>query len=154
MSDNRTAVHTDRRVAIHPQAGFSLLEMIIVLVLMGLIAALVVPRLTGVLGKNKVRATKVQIELLANAVERFQIDVGRYPTQEEGLTALLVKPQDIDADSWDGPYTEKNFVPKDSWNKEFIYQPGENGRYLIVSYGADGKPGGQGENTDLDNRNT
>ncbi len=135
-------------------AGFSLLEMIIVLVLMGLIAALVVPRLTGVLGKNKVRATKVQIQLLATAIERYQIDVGKYPTQEQGFSALLTKPQDVEADAWDGPYTEKNFVPKDAWNHEFIYNAGKDSRYVIMSYGADGQPGGEGDDADLDNRNT
>jgi general secretion pathway protein G len=138
----------------HAAAGFSLLEMIIVLVLMGLIAALVVPRLTGVLGKNKVRATKVQIQLLATAIERYQIDVGQYPTQEQGFNALLTKPQDVEAEVWDGPYTEKNFVPKDAWNHEFIYNAGKDSRYVIMSYGADGQPGGEGDNADLDNRNT
>lgn len=135
-------------------SGFSLLEMIIVLVLMGLIAALVVPRLTGVLGKNKVRVTKTQIELLANAIERYQIDVGKYPTQEQGLGALLTRPQDVDVDAWDGPYTEKNFIPKDAWGHDFIYDAGKDDRYLITSYGADGQPGGEGDAADFDNRNT
>ncbi|RMH25352.1 MAG: type II secretion system protein GspG [Planctomycetota bacterium] len=134
--------------------GFSLLEMIIVLVLMALLAALVVPRLTGVLGKNKARATRVQIELLAGAVERFNLDVGRYPTAEEGLAALVERPPTVEEDAWDGPYTEKNFVPKDGWGHDFLYRYDEDGRYLIVSLGADGRPGGDGENADLDNRNT
>lgn len=132
--------------------GFSLLEMIIVLVLMGLLAALVVPRLTGVLGENKVRATRVQIELLANAVERFNLDAGRYPTAEEGLEVLVSRPADLDEATWNGPYTEKDFVPRDAWGRDFVYRFDDNGRYVIASLGADGRPGGDGENADLDNR--
>lgn len=135
-------------------AGFSLLEMIIVLVLMGLLAALVVPRLTGILGKNKARATRVQIELLANAVERFNLDVGRYPTRDEGLAALITRPAEIQAENWDGPYTEKNFIPKDAWGHDFLYLFDEDGRFLVRSLGADNAQGGDGDNTDLDNRNT
>lgn len=134
--------------------GFSLLEMIIVLVLMGLLAALVVPRLTGVLSKNKARATRVQIQLLASAVERYNLDVGQYPTAEQGLGALVTRPQDVEPESWDGPYTEKNFVPKDSWGRDFVYRFDKDGRFLIESLGADGRPGGDGDNADLDNRNT
>jgi len=128
--------------------------MIIVLVLMALLAALVAPRLMGVLGKNKARATRVQIELLANAVERFNLDVGRYPTAEEGLSALVDRPVAVDEDAWDGPYTEKNFVPTDGWGRDFAYRFDDDGRYLIISLGADGRTGGDGEDADLDNRNT
>ncbi len=132
--------------------GFSLLEMIIVLVLMGLLAALVAPRLTGILGKNKVRTTKVQVEMLASAVERFNLDVGRYPTAQEGLMALVERPQDIPEDTWDGPYTEKDFVPKDGWGRDFTYEIGENSRFIVKSFGADGSPGGDNDNADIDNR--
>lgn len=128
--------------------------MIIVMVLMALLAALVVPRLTGILGENKVRATRVQIGLLASAVERFNLDVGRYPTADEGLSALITKPQEVDSEVWDGPYTEKNFIPKDAWKHDFQYLIDENNRFLIRSLGADGAQGGEGENADLDNRNT
>jgi general secretion pathway protein G len=145
VSQDFTARHARGR-------AFSLLEMIIVLVLMGLLAALVAPRLTGILGKNKVRATKVQVEMLASAIERFNLDVGRYPTQQEGLTVLIERPQDVPEDTWDGPYTEKDFVPKDGWGRDFVYEIGENSRFVIKSYGADGSPGGEGESADIDNR--
>lgn len=134
--------------------AFSLLEMIIVLVLMGLLAALVLPRLGGIVGKNKVRATQVQIEMLAGAIERFNLDVGRYPTQAEGFESLITRPQDVAPEVWDGPYTEKNYIPKDGWGRDFVYVFDESGRFIVRSWGADGVQGGEGENADLDNRNT
>lgn len=144
--------HTPTRAGAPRVRGFSLLEIIIVLVLMGLLAALVAPRLTGILGKNKVRTTKVQVEMLASAVERFNLDVGRYPTAQEGLGALVERPQDVPEDTWDGPYTEKDFIPTDGWGRDFIYEIGDNSRFVIKSLGADGAPGGEGENADIDNR--
>jgi len=134
------------------QRGFSLLEMLVVLVIMGLLVALVLPRVAGNIGKGKVQTTRAQIELLASAVNQFMLDVGRYPTQEEGLEALLHRPEGVDETLWDGPYLEKDFVPKDGWGREFLYLLDDGGRFVIRSLGADGKPGGEGENADLDNR--
>lgn len=132
--------------------GFSLLEMLVVLVIMGLLVALVLPRVAGNIGKGKVQTTRAQIELLASAVNQFMLDVGRYPTQEEGLEALLRRPEGVDETLWDGPYLEKDFIPKDGWGRDFLYLLDEKGRFVIRSLGADGRPGGEGENADLDNR--
>lgn len=130
--------------------GFSLLEILIVLAIMGLLAALVASRLSGTFGGSQVKATKVQIEQLAVAVERFRTDVQRYPTEQEGLAALLTKPQDTEG--WAGPYLEKNVLPKDAWRRDFIYREDAVFGFRIISLGADGREGGEGENADLDNR--
>ena len=95
-----------------------------------------------------------QLELLSTGVARFYMDMQRYPTAEEGLRVLLERPQGPGSDKWEGPYLEKDFIPKDGWEREFIYEPGENGRFIVKSLGADGTIGGEGENRDLDNRST
>lgn len=130
--------------------GFSLLEMLFVVAIIGLIAALVLPNLRGGFGKGQVSTTKAQIALLAGAVERFRLDVGRYPAESEGLQSLLEKPSE--AEGWNGPYLDKDTMPKDGWSRAFIYKEGEGGRFVVRSLGADGKEGGEGEAADLDNR--
>lgn len=132
--------------------AFSLVELMIVITIIGLIVALVAPRLAGALGRGRVQSTRAQIELLAGAVTQFNLDVGRYPTTEEGLGALLEKPQGVEDDKWLGPYLEKDFIPTDAWDREFIYENPGDGRFVIRSLGADGQPGGEGDNADLDNR--
>ena len=134
--------------------GFSLLEMLVVVIIMGLLVALVAPRIIGEVGKATVKTTKAQVELLSGAVNRFYLDVKRYPTQEEGLRVLLERPAEASAaERWNGPYLEKDEVPKDGWGRDFIYEiRSEDGAFLIRSLGADGRPGGEGENADLDNR--
>lgn len=132
--------------------GFSLLELLIVVAIIALLAALVAPRLVGALTDSRVKTTRAQIGLLVSGVEQFYIDVGRYPTQEEGLGALLERPMGVEEDVWHGPYLDKDFVPDDGWGRAFIYTFDERGRYVIRSLGADGRPGGTGENADLDNR--
>lgn len=129
------------------QAGFTLIELMIVLFILGLLAALVAPRMMGRVGKAKQKTAQTQIQMLATALEMFYLDVGRYPTEDEGLKALYERPANLPA--WNGPYLEKG-VPKDPWGHDYVYKcPGQNSPYDIISYGADGAPGGEGENQDL-----
>ncbi len=128
--------------------GFTLMELLIVMVILGLLAALVGPRLFGKVGKAKIKAAKAQITLLETALDEFRLDVGRYPTTEEGLKALVEKP--TDAPGWDGPYLKKNKVPLDPWGHPYHYKcPGDHGDYDLYSLGRDGEPGGQGEDADV-----
>jgi len=126
--------------------GFTLIELLIVMVIIGLIAALVGPRLFPKLGKGKQSAAKAQIELLGQALDQYRLDVGRYPTTQEGLNSLNVNPG---VDRWQGPYLKKE-LPQDPWGRPYQYQcPGNNGEYDLFSYGADGVPGGEGEDADV-----
>jgi general secretion pathway protein G len=129
------------------QSGFTLVELMIVLFILGLLTALVAPRLMGRVGKAKQKTAQTQIHMLSTALELFYLDVGRYPTEEEGLKALSQKPGNLPG--WGGPYLEKD-VPKDPWGSDYVYKnPGENSPYDIISYGADKAPGGEGENQDI-----
>lgn len=132
-------------------SGFTLIEIMIVMVIIAMLAALVGPRLMGALSGSKVKATKIQIETLSNAVDTFHIDTGRYPTQQEGLTALLENPPATPIPNWNGPYLRKNKIPTDEWGKPFFYANPSTHRmsFDIYSYGADGKPGGGGDDTDI-----
>jgi general secretion pathway protein G len=126
--------------------GFTLIELLIVMVIIGLIAALVGPRLFPKLGKGKQSAAKAQIELLGQGLDQYRLDVGRYPTTQEGLNALNVNPG---VERWEGPYLKKE-LPQDPWGKPFLYQyPGSHGEYDLYSLGADGAPGGEGEDADV-----
>lgn len=130
--------------------GFSLLEMLIVVAIIGLIATLVFSRLGGTYGKSQVRVTEAQIQAAAAAIERFKMDVGRYPLEEEGFSVLLEAPPDTP--SWAGPYLDRDEEPKDGWNRPLIYQIDERWGFRVISYGADGRPGGEGDNSEIDNR--
>lgn len=138
----------------HPRraAGFTLIELLIVMVIIGLLAALVGPRLFGHLGKSEVKAAKAQIEMLGTALDGLRLDVGRYPSTEEGLKLLWTKPENPDiAATWHGPYTKKP-VEKDPWGNAYVYKaPGEHGDYDLSSLGKDGKDGGNDENADIHN---
>ena len=130
-------------------AGFTLIELMIVLFILGLLAALVAPRLMGRVGKAKQKTAQAQIQLLATALDLFHLDVGRYPTEDEGLKVLYQKPESLTA--WAGPYLDK-LTPKDPWGREYNYKcPGEHGPYDLWSMGADGQPGGEGESSDITN---
>jgi len=134
--------------------GFTLLELLVVLVIIGLLVALVAPRVVEHVGKSKVKTTLAQIALLESAVQQFRLDTDRLPTKEEGLSVLLRRPQGVTDQGWDGPYLGKNALPRDGWHHDFEYSFDEHSRFVIRSLGADGRPGGQDENADLDNRNT
>lgn len=128
-------------------AGFTLVELLVVMVIIGMLAALVVPRFVRQEEKAKSKAAKAQVELLETALDTFRLDVGRYPTTQEGLDALRRKPGG--ADRWDGPYLKKE-LPLDPWGRAYVYlSPGEHGPYDLLSYGADGASGGDGDNKDV-----
>ncbi|HWP57286.1 MAG TPA: type II secretion system major pseudopilin GspG [Candidatus Acidoferrales bacterium] len=127
--------------------GFSLIELLVVMVIIGLLAALVLPQFVRQEEKAKVKAARAQIELLGTALDTFRLDVGRYPTTQEGLEALRRQPGGVER--WDGPYLKKE-VPVDPWGNPYIYRsPGEHGPYDLLSYGADKAPGGDGDNRDV-----
>jgi general secretion pathway protein G len=127
--------------------GFTLIELMVVVVILGLLAAFVAPRFFGKLSTAKLKAAKVQIEMFGTALDGFRLDVGRYPTTEEGLKALREKPSG--ADKWEGPYLPKE-IPLDPWGNAYVYRsPSEHGDYDIISYGLDKAEGGEGENQDV-----
>ena len=129
--------------------GFTLIEILIVMVILGLLAALVGPKMFGKVGKSRQKTAKVQISLFETSLDTFRLDMGRYPTTEEGLEVLREKPSN--SDKWDGPYIPKR-IPQDPWQNPYEYNsPGEEGDYEIISYGADGKSGGEKENKDIVN---
>jgi general secretion pathway protein G len=126
--------------------GFTLVELLIVMVIIGMLAALVFPRLIPKVGKGKQSAAKAQIELLGQALDQFRLDTGRYPTTSEGLNALAANPG---IPNWDGPYLRKA-LPNDPWGRPYHYEaPGSHGDYDLLSYGADGSLGGEEENKDI-----
>ena len=130
-------------------SGFTLIELLVVMIIIGLLAALVGPRFIRQEEKAKLKAARAQIELLSTSLDTFRLDVGRYPTSEEGLDALLRKPGSVD--KWDGPYLKKD-VPLDPWSKAYVYKsPGDHGAFDLLSYGADGVAGGEGDNHDIAN---
>jgi general secretion pathway protein G len=131
------------------EAGFTLIELMIVLFIIGLLVALVAPRLLSRVGKAKQKTAQAQIHLLSTALDLFNLDVGRYPNTEEGLKALWEKPENLP--SWGGPYLDKS-VPNDPWGRPYVYKcPGDHGPYDLYSLGADGAEGGEGENQDITN---
>jgi general secretion pathway protein G len=133
---------TDRR-----PRGFTLLELLVVMVIIGLLAGFVGPRLFAQIGKSEQKVTRAQVDALQKALDQYHIDVGRYPSTEQGLQALVTKP--AEEAKWTGPYLAKA-VPKDAWGRDYIYQsPGEHGDYDLQSNGKDGRPGGDGDNADI-----
>ena len=133
------------------QRGMTLIELLVVLVILGLIASLAGPQVMKYLGSAKTDTAKQQIHLFDGVLDGYKLDNGRYPSTQEGLAALVAAPAGVG--SWKGPYLKKNSVPKDPWGNDYIYaSPGEQNRpYDILCYGADGKPGGEGENKDVNN---
>ena len=134
------------------QQGFSLIELLIVMVIIGLLASLVGPKMFGKVGKSKQKSAKAQISMFETALDMYRLDMGKYPTDDMGLRALRAKPDGAADDTkWDGPYLPKE-IPLDPWGNEYQYHsPSEHGDYEIFSYGADGAEGGEGEDQDIFN---
>jgi len=129
-------------------AGFTLLELLVVIVIIGLLAAYVGPKYFSQLGKSEVTVARAQIEAFEKSLDTYRLDVGRYPSTEEGLNALMSAPPTAAA-KWNGPYLKKG-VPADPWGHAYQYRaPGTKGEYEIVSLGKDGQPGGAGEAADI-----
>jgi len=129
-------------------SGFTLIELLVVLVILGLLAGLVGPRVIKHLGESKSKTAILQIEELSSALDLYRLEVGSYPTTEQGLIALVEQPAGMD--QWNGPYLRKKTIRLDPWGESYIYQsPGENDAFDISSLGADKSPGGEGEARDI-----
>ncbi|MCP4285026.1 MAG: type II secretion system major pseudopilin GspG [Gammaproteobacteria bacterium] len=130
------------------RSGFTLIELLVVLVILGLLAGLVGPKVVSYLGRGKTDTAKLQIEQLAAAMDLYLLDVGRYPSADAGINALLQN--NSDSKNWRGPYLRKDQVPLDPWGNQFHYEPpGERGNIQLYSLGADNAEGGEGDNADI-----
>jgi general secretion pathway protein G len=132
-------------------SGFTLLELLVVMVIIGLLAGFVAPRYFAQVGKSQIKVARAQIDALDKALDQFRLDVGRYPTSEEGLAALVAAPSG--EGRWSGPYLKKG-VPADPWGRPYVYQqPGTHGGndFDLFSFGKDGRAGGSGEDADVTN---
>lgn len=130
------------------ERGFTLMEMLVVLVVIGLIAAVAIPQIMGLLGSAKGKAAKIQLETLSHSLSFYQIDVGEYPTTAQGLKALWQAPGPVAG--WSGPYVRREKQLLDPWGRPFLYRaPATKGPYELHTLGADGKEGGSGEDADL-----
>lgn len=129
--------------------GFTLLELLVVMVIIGLLAGYVGPRFFAQIGKSEVKTARAQIDAFEKALDQYRLDIGRYPSTEQGLQALMAAPAGVNR--WAGPYLRKA-VPADPWGQAYQYrQPGEHGDFDIFSFGTDGQPGGEGEAADVGN---
>ena len=130
-----------------PARGFTLLELLVVMVIIGLLAGFVGPRLFAQIGKSESKVARAQIDALQKALDQYRIDTGRYPATDAGLAALVQRP--ADESRWAGPYLAKA-VPADPWGRAYLYTaPGQHRDYDLLSYGRDGQVGGEGDNADL-----
>jgi len=129
--------------------GFTLLELLVVMVIIGLLVGYVAPRYFGQIGKSEVKVAKAQIDAFEKALDQYRLDTGHYPSSEAGLNALVTKP--AGEPKWAGPYLKKS-VPPDPWERPYVYKaPGAHGEFDLLSYGKDGQPGGTGEAADITN---
>jgi general secretion pathway protein G len=148
MTGLRRPARWFRRRARRDERGFTLVEILVVITIIGLIMALVGPRVINYLGEAKVKAARIQIESFSSALDLYYLDAGRYPSSSEGLTALAQRPGG--AATWNGPYLKGGVVPNDPWGRPYLYRaPGEHGAFDIVSYGSDGQEGGTGTAADI-----
>lgn len=130
------------------EQGFTLVEMLVVITIIGLIMGLIGPRVLNYLSESKVKAAKIQLQSFSSALDLYYLDAGRFPSASEGLAALVRQPPGVSA--WNGPYLKGGSVPKDPWNNAYVYRsPGERGPYDIRSYGSDGQEGGTGVAADI-----
>ncbi len=137
-----------RRRSLEREGGFTLVEILVVITIIGMIMALVGPRVLNYLAESKVKTAKIQIQSFASAIDLFYLDAGRYPSNAEGLSALVQPASGVAA--WNGPYLKGGSVPSDPWGHPYVYRsPSEHGAYEIVSYGADGQEGGTGTAADI-----
>jgi general secretion pathway protein G len=149
MSMTRQLHQRPRRRARGGEAGFTLVEILVVITIIGLIMALVGPRVLNYLAESKVKAARIQVESFASSLDLFYLDAGRYPSTSEGLVALAQRPGGIE--TWNGPYLRTGLVPNDPWGHAYIYRsPGEHGPYDIISLGSDGQQGGTGTAADIE----
>ena len=136
------------RTARSNMSGMTLIEILVVLVLIGIVLGIVGGNFIGRGEKAKADAAKIEIGQISQALDLFKLEIGRYPTSQEGLQALISAPAGVT--NWNGPYWKKSTLPKDPWGNEYRYSaPGQHGPYDIMSYGADGKEGGEGANKDI-----
>ncbi len=136
------------------EKGFTLIELMVVIVILGILAGLIVPRIMGRPEEARQAKARIQIESIETALKLYKLDNGSYPTTEQGLQALVEPPEVGElAESWrEGGYLEKGKIPKDPWGEEYVYlSPGTQGDFDLMSYGADGEPGGEGKNKDITN---
>ncbi|MFA5240860.1 MAG: type II secretion system major pseudopilin GspG [Sulfuricella sp.] len=130
--------------------GFTLLELLVVMVIIGLLAGYVGPKYFAQIGKSEIKTARAQIDALGKALDQYRLDTGHYPPTAQGLVALVTQPSG--ETKWDGPYLQKNAVPPDPWGNPYAYKfPGEHGDYDLLSYGHDGQPAGTGEAADITN---
>lgn len=133
----------------HCAKGFTLLELLVVMVIIGLLAGYVGPKYFGQVGKSEVKVARAQIDAFEKALDQYRLDTGHYPSTSQGMSALMSKP--ANEAKWDGPYLKKA-LPSDPWGNAYQYrQPGEHGEFDLYSYGKDGQQGGTGENADITN---
>lgn len=138
----------NKRIRNIRESGFTLLELLVVLAIMGMLAAIIAPQVIRYLGTSRTSTAKVQIQYVMQGLELFRLDVGRYPTQQEGLEALVVAP--ATAQSWNGPYLKKESALRDPWGVNYLYQvPGQHGEVDVFTLGQDKAPGGTGEAQDV-----
>ena len=133
--------------SLHLPRGFTLLELLVVMVIIGLLASYVAPRYFSQIGKSEAGVAKAQLDAFDKALSQYRLDMGRYPTTEQGLAALVKRP--VNEPRWNGPYLAKD-VPPDPWGRPYVYRsPGEHGEYDLYTLGRDGQPGGSGDSADI-----
>jgi general secretion pathway protein G len=146
---NQSLYKMTHPTSLNKEKGFTLLELLVVMVIIGLLAGYVGPKYFAQIGKSEVKAARAQMDALGKAIDQFRLDVGRYPSTEEGLASLITRPSNLP--KWDGPYLTKS-VPVDPWGNPYAYKaPGDHGDYDLISLGKDGRSGGDGDNADINN---